>query len=139
MPPLDVEPAPAGPASPAPPPGQGLAVLAESLFLVNLLLAPGLAFAAMVWLWLRHRDNAPPLAVAHLRQVVFVSLWGGLLLAVFCAAFIALGGLTWKWTWVVVILYFTCIHSTLVCLGIFGLARAMAGRPYRYPLIGPAL
>ena len=30
--------------------GQGLAVVAESLYLTNLLLAPGIAFAVLAWL-----------------------------------------------------------------------------------------
>ena len=123
----------------APSPGQRLAVAAEGLFLANLLLAPGLAFLILLALWWRHRGDAPPLARQHLWQTVAVSFWGGLLLASFSALFILAGGLTWAWTWVVVILYFTCIHSTLVLFGMFGLARAMAGQPYRYPLIGPAL
>ena len=117
--------------------GQGLAVAAESLYLANLLLAPGLAFAAIAWLWATRRADAPPLARCHLDQAFFVSLWGGVLLAVCSAAFVLLGGLHWKWTWVLVILYFTCVHSALVLFGILGLARAMAGQPYVYPLIGP--
>ena len=48
-------------------------------------------------------------------------------------------GLHWEWTWVLVIMYFTCIHSTLVMFGMFGLAKAMAGQSWRFPLIGPAL
>ena len=120
-------------------PGQGLAVVAESLYLANLLLAPGLAFGALFWLWQKHKTSAPPLALNHLKQTLFVSLWGGILIAVFTIAFLALGGLRWQWTWVLVILYFTCIHSTLVILGMFGLARAMAGKTFRYPLIGPQL
>ena len=42
--------------------GQNLAVLAESLFLINLLLLPGLAFAGLFALWLKNRDSSPPLA-----------------------------------------------------------------------------
>ena len=117
--------------------GQNLAVAAESLYLANLLLAPGLAFAAIAWLWATRRADASPLARCHLDQAFFVSLWGGVLLAVCSAAFVLLGGLHWKWTWVLVILYFTCVHSALVLFGILGLARAMAGQPYVYPLIGP--
>jgi hypothetical protein len=119
-------------------PGQSLAVAAESLYLVNLLLAPGLGFAALYWLWRQHPD-APPLARNHLKQTLFVSLWGGLLIASFTAAFLIFGGLHWAWTWVLVIMYFTCVHSTLVICGMFGLARAMAGKTFRYPLIGPKL
>ena len=117
--------------------GQNLAVLAEALFLINLLLAPGIAFAVLLWLWLRHKDSAPLLARQHLKQTTFVSLWGGLLLVTLTTLLILVGGLAWEYTWVIVILYFTCIHSTLVLFGVFALTKAMAGQPWRYPLIGP--
>lgn len=119
-------------------PGQTLAVVAESLYLVNLLILPGIAFVCLLWLWRKHR-NAPVLARNHLKQTFFVSLWGGMLITTFTVAFVGLGGLQWAWTWVLVILYFTCVHSLLVLLGMFGLARAMAGKAFRYPLIGPRL
>ena len=121
-----------------PAPGQTLAIVAEALFLANLLILPIVGFAALWWLW-RTRVEAPPLARSHLRQTFFVSLWGGALIAAFTIAFIALGGLDWAWTWVLVILYFTCVHSALVVCGMLGLARAMAGKPFRYPLLGPRL
>ncbi len=116
---------------------QTLAITAESLFLANLLLIPGIAFIILAGLRWYYKASAGPLAHCHFEQTFFVSLWGGLLIATFSIAFIAFGGLHWQWTWVVVILYFTCIHSTLVLLGLFGLSRAMAGREYYYPLIGP--
>ena len=117
--------------------GQNLAVLAEALFLANLLLAPGIAFAILLWLWLRYKDDAPPLARQHLKQATFVSLYGGLLIVSLIALFILVGGLYWESTWVAVILYFTCIHSTLVLFGMFGLIKALAGQTWRFPLIGP--
>jgi hypothetical protein len=43
--------------------------------------------------------------------------------------FMALGGLDWEWTWVIVILYFTCIHSTLVMFGAYALSRPSPDRP----------
>ncbi|MDE2585225.1 MAG: hypothetical protein KGN39_07475 [Betaproteobacteria bacterium] len=116
-----------------------MAITAEALFLVNLMLAPGLGFLALAWLWRKHRHSAPLLARQHLEQTFWVSFWGGLLLVLVCATLIVLGGLHWEWTWVAVILYFTCIHSTLIMGGMLGLARAMAGRPWRFPLIGPRL
>jgi uncharacterized Tic20 family protein len=119
-------------------PGQGLAVAAESLFLANLLILPGIALGVLFWLW-RRNPQAPPLARNHLEQTFFVSLWGGALIGVFTLAFLALGGLQWAWTWVLVIIYFTCVHSTLVVCGMLGLARAMAGKRFRYPLLGPGL
>ena len=117
-------------------PGQPLAVAAEALFLANLLLAPGLAFLALAWLRWRYNAGASRLVRCHFAQTFYVSLWGGGLLIVASLAIVALGGLHSEWTWVAVILYFTCIHSTLVLLGVFGLARAMAGREFVYPLIG---
>jgi hypothetical protein len=117
--------------------GQNLAVLAETLFLANLLLAPGIAFAILLWLWLRYKDSAPPLARQHLKQATFVSLWGGLLIVSLITLFILIGGLYWEYTWVAVILYFTCIHSTLVLFGMLGLIKALAGQTWRFPLIGP--
>ncbi|MEW6164781.1 MAG: hypothetical protein AB1642_06940 [Pseudomonadota bacterium] len=118
-------------------PGQSLAVTAETLFLVNLMLAPGLAFLVLAWLWLKRRRDAPPLARCHLDQTFFVSLWGGALIVVACAAFLLFFGWDWEWTWVFVIMYFTCVHSTLILLGMLGLAKAMAGKPWVYPWIGP--
>jgi len=119
--------------------GQNLAVLAESLFLINLLLLPGLTFAALFALWLKNRNSAPPLARQHLRQTTFVSLVGGFLIVALSGLILALGGLDWAWTWVVLVLYFTCIHSTLVLLGMYGLIKAMSGQVWRFPLIGPPL
>ena len=120
-------------------PGQNLAVIAEALFLANLLVAPGVCFAVLLWLWQRNKDDAPRLARQHLKQATYVSLWGGLLIVTLTSLFIALGGLQWEWTWVVVILYFTCIHSTLVLFGMFALVKALAGQVWRFPLIGPAV
>lgn len=117
--------------------GQSLAVWAQSLYLINLLVAPGLGFAALVWLWRRHRDSAPPLARQHLRQALWVSVVAGVLIAGLSALLVAAGGLHAAWTWVVVLTYFVCIHGALVTMGIFALSKAMAGQPWRYPLVGP--
>lgn len=117
-------------------PGAGLAVAAESLYLANLLIAPGLAFVILAWLYFKRTRSASPLARCHLRQTVSASLWAAALLIVANAVIIVLGGYDAPYTWVVVVLYFTCCHSALVLFGALGLAKAMAGRPYRYPLIG---
>ena len=117
-------------------PGFTLAVAAESLYLVNLMIVPGLAFAVLAALWWRHRASAPALARCHLAQTFTASLWAGGLLVFANAAIILLGGYDSPHTWVVVILYFTSCHTTLICFGAIGLARALAGRSYVYPLIG---
>lgn len=118
------------------PAGQSLAVAAEALYLVNLLLLPGLAFMALLWLYSKHGNTAPPLARCHLRQTLAASLWAGVLLIVANGLILALGGYAASGTWVVLVLYFVTCHAALVLLGVLGLAKAMAGQPYRYPLLG---
>lgn len=120
-------------------PGEGLAVAAEALYLTNLLLAPGLAFAVLIWLYVARRRQAPPLARAHLDQTVSASLWAGALLVGVNGAILLIGGYDGPNVWTVVIVYFTVFHSTLVLLGILGLAKAMAGQCWRYPLVGRPL
>ncbi len=119
--------------------GQSLAVTAAALFLLNLLALPGLAFLILAGLWLKVGPDAPPLARQHLKQATYVSFWGGLLSVGLSAAILLAGGLLSAWTWVVLILYFTCIHSTLILLGMIALIKAMNGQIWRYPLIGPTV
>lgn len=119
--------------------GAGTAITAESLYLVNLLLLPGLAFVLLLWLWWRSHEHAPPLAAAHLAQTVSGSLWAGILLVVANALILLLGGYDGPYVWVVVITYFTVCHSMLVLFGALGLAKAMAGQCWRYPLVGRPL
>ena len=121
------------------PSGSTVAVAAESLYLVNLLLAPGLGFLLLLGLWWRRRGDAPPLAAAHLSQTLAGSLWAGALLVVANGLILLLGGYRGAYTWVIVITYFTICHSALVVFGAYGLAKAMAGQCWRYPLIGSPL
>ena len=117
-------------------PGQSLAVAAEALYIANLLVAPGLSFAFLLWLYFKHRATAPLLALCHLKQTISASIWAGVLLVIANLAIFLLGGYTSANTWTVAIIYFTTCHSTLVLLGILGLAKAMAGQNYVYPLVG---
>jgi hypothetical protein len=111
------------------PAGASLAVAAQALYLANLLIAPGLAFLALGWLRWRRRPAASPLARAHLDQAWRASLLVGLLLVLVVSAVVFAFGPRSGWTWVVVILYVTFVHSSFVLIGVVGLARAMAGRP----------
>jgi uncharacterized Tic20 family protein len=120
-------------------PGEGLATIAEVLYLTNLLLLPGIAFGILVWLWWTRRADAPALAAAHLNQTVSASLWGGVLLVIVNGLILLLGGYQGINTWVILILYFTTAHATLVLLGVLGLSKAMAGQCWRFPLIGRPL
>ena len=77
---------------PADVPGYRIAVMAESMYLVNLMLAPGLAFLVLAWLWHRHHRDAPPLARCHLDQTFYVSLIGGAAIVVAVTLVILAGG-----------------------------------------------
>ena len=115
-----------------------LAVAAETLFLVNLMLAPGLAFLVLAGLWWRFgRAPRQGLGGRHLHQTFVASLWAGGLLVVAVSAMVLLGGWDSPWTWMVAILWFVTVHASLILGGAMGLARALDGRPWRYPLIGP--
>lgn len=121
------------------PPGMTLAATAEVLYLANLLLAPGLAFLVLVVLYRKYHATAAPLAAAHLAQTLSASLWAGVLLVIVNLGILALGGYQGVHTWVILILYFTLAHATLVVCGAIGLARALAGQCWRFPLVGRPL
>ena len=118
--------------------GRRLAVKAEALYVLNLLLFPLVAFLVLLFLYRRHHATALPLARNHLEQAVGASLWLG-------AFFVMLGmfiyvldmlGIDEVTLWMIVVITFTIVHATMVLLGVFGLSRAMAGKCYRYPLVG---
>lgn len=113
-----------------------VAVQAEALYLMNLLLAPGLGFIGLLWLARHHVHDRSELTRCHLRQTIVASIWAGVLLMVVTLLIVLLGGFNNPATWVVLILYFVCCHSALILFGVLGLARAMAGQIYIYPLIG---
>jgi len=117
-------------------PGQDLAIGAEVLYLINLLVLPFFGFLGLLVLYARFRRTAPRLARCHLAQTMSASLWAGVLLLAVNALILILGGYDAPSTWVVLVLYFSTCHTTLVMLGVVGLAKAMAGKQYRYPLIG---
>ncbi len=116
--------------------GQRLAIAAEAWYLTNLLLLPGIGFGMLWWLYLQHYRSAPPLARCHLAQTVRASFWGAALIVVAAALILGIGGLESLAAWTLALLYLVSIHSAFVLLGVFGLARAMAGKTCRYPLVG---
>lgn len=112
------------------------AVLAEALYLVNLLLAPGLAFLALLVLFRRHRASADALTRIHVRQSFAASVVAGMLLVVVPGLIALTGDLSRPGVWTLLLLYFVCCHAGLVMLGVLALARALAGQPCAYPLLG---
>lgn len=122
-------------------PGRNLAVAAESLYVINLLLFPFVAFAALLTIYLRHRDSAPPLARAHLQQTLGASLWIAVMFVIATGTILLMRaqGVEDVTLWMIVVFLFTIVHASMVLLGVVGLAKAMAGKCWRYPLFGKAL
>ena len=112
-----------------------LAVAAEALYLVNLMLLPGVAFTALLALYLVFFDKAQPLARNHLAQTLGVSLVGGSLI-VFVGLLYWIMGDFGPYGWVWAVFYFTLVHSSLIFMGVFGLIKAMNDEHFVYPLIG---
>ncbi|WP_432471070.1 hypothetical protein [Amphritea sp. HPY] len=110
-------------------PSLRLAIAAQSLYLINLLLLPGVTLIALLYMAWRYRNDADQLGSCHLRQSAIVSGWfillvvgGGLLL------WFILGsnptGLS------MTLLYLIVMHTGFVLLGIIGLARAISGQHF---------
>lgn len=116
--------------------GRRLAILAESLYLANLMIAPGLAWLLLAFLWHRHARSADRLARCHLGEALRAGLWSGVLLVAVSGALVLVGGLDRPGAWAAAILYFVSVHATFILLGVLALVKAMDGQCWRYPLIG---
>jgi uncharacterized membrane protein len=121
--------------------GQSLAVVAESLYVANLLILPFIAFFVLVYIFIKQHGSAPPLARAHLEQTLSASISIAIMFFA-CAMIIMLlraWGLEDVSIWMIVVIVFTIIHATMVLFGVLGLAKAMSGKCWRYPVFGKAL
>lgn len=116
--------------------GRMLAIMAECLYLANISMFPILGFLVLLWLYHRLPPEGSALARCHLRQAIAGSIWAGILLIVLNAIILLLGGYRSTNTLITLVLYFFTIHSALLLVGMAGLANALAGKPFVYPLIG---
>ena len=112
-----------------------LALWAASLYLLNLLLLPVVAYLLLLLLYrhIRQQDEYP-LATLHLQQAFRASNWAGVLILSSLLLFWILGADT-PTAWVVAIIYFTLIHSTFILLGVVSLSHAFSAKPFRFPFI----
>ncbi|MDJ0893174.1 MAG: hypothetical protein QNK18_18515 [Gammaproteobacteria bacterium] len=122
------------------PAGCELAIAAQAFYITNMLLAPGLGAALLVFLYLHcARRKAPAIALNHLRQAIFATAWAGVVLAVFLGLIVVTGGYPSAWFWPLMGIYFVVFHLPMSWFGVQGLGRALAGEDYRYPLVGARL
>jgi len=121
--------------------GKDFAVLVESLYVANLLILPVLAFIILALIFLKKHGSLPALADSHLEQTMSASIWIGVffLIAALTVMLMNLVGIEDVTLWIIAIITFTIIHATMVLFGVFGLAKALAGKCWRYPLVGKPL
>lgn len=121
--------------------GQSTAVLIESLYVANLLVLPGLAFLALLYIFMAKHDRLPTLAKSHLEQTISACVWiAAILLAASTTIMIMkISGVEDVTLWMIVVILFTIVHASMVLLGILGLSKALAGKCYRYPVVGKPL
>ena len=113
-----------------------IAIIAEILYLANLLFLPGLAFVLLAYVFIKYRRGQSELVKSHLTQTFYTSLIGAALIVIIISMLLFFGGFSSAYIWMWIILYFTLVHSTLVVFGALGLAKAMSSQPWQYPIIG---
>lgn len=115
-----------------------LAVRAAALYLLNILLLPGIAFVLLLAMLVRHHQHPSALVRNHLEQALRASLYAGFMLVLVSAMVLLYGDIHHVHTWMGLILYVLCLHSVFILFGVLALSHAQAGRLFRYPLIGGA-
>jgi uncharacterized Tic20 family protein len=121
--------------------GKDFAVLIESLYVANLLILPILAFVVLALIFIKKHGELPTLADSHLEQTISASIWIGIIFFVAAITIMMMNllGMEDVTLWIITIITFTIIHATMVLFGVFGLAKALAGKCWRYPFVGKPL
>jgi uncharacterized Tic20 family protein len=109
------------------------AAMAQILFLTNITVLPIFSFLLLIYFYQRQHKA---LVISHFRQSILANIVAGILLLLVSFVILAFGDFASVYTWMWLILYFTCIHSVLILFGVFALIKAQAGQSYYYPLIG---
>lgn len=113
-----------------------IASTAATLYLLNILLLPFIAFVLLLILYQRQRHNVSTLVQCHLMQAMRASICAGLMLILISTGILLFGDLHQISTWIIFILYVLCVHSVFILLGVFALSKALSGKLYFYPIIG---
>lgn len=116
-------------------PGKTLAVVAEGLYMLNLLF-PLVTWLALLVLYLRKRDSAPELGKIHLRQAFVAATLSSTIFLLANLLILVLGGYRSISALVIFEVYFIAVVPLFLIPGLIGLIKAMSGQPYRFPLIG---
>lgn len=99
------------------------------LYLANLLIAPGIAFLIQGVHWHLSRLYCDDTGRVASRTALAFSIIAGLLIIGIVLIILSIpGAIGNPNTWVILVVYFTTVHASLVLFGVVGLSAAMAGR-----------
>ena len=110
--------------------------IAHILFLTNITILPIISFVILIFLYQKISITNNVLAIQHYRQSFLANIVAGLLLVIVSALILLFGQFDSVYTWMWLILYFTCIHSVLILFGVFALIKASNKQAYIYPIFG---
>ncbi|MES9937699.1 MAG: DUF4870 domain-containing protein [Sedimenticola sp.] len=117
------------------PEGKPLAVTAQGLYLLNLLF-PLLPMLGLVGINLSRGKSAPELARGHMRQALAGAIISSCLFLIANLIIVTQEGYRSVTALIVFEIYFVAVVPIMLIPGLMALIKAMAGQPFRYPLIG---
>lgn len=124
--------------------GKGLAIAAESMFLLNLLF-PLLPLLVLTFLYFRHRNSPRLLVECHVKQTWIMALLSTALfvlinlVAYWTGGYQRLEDLVTIHSLVALEVYTLLVILPFAVPGLLGLTKAMSGQCYRYPFLGKFL
>ncbi|MBA6347600.1 MULTISPECIES: hypothetical protein [unclassified Colwellia] len=100
------------------------AIIYQSLFLMNLLLIPGLSFLILIWLFIKKKHQKGWQCI-HLYRSIQLSILAGFFIIVIPLV-VLLTTDAFEVSLMVMIIYFVTMHAAFVLLGMLNVSRAMA-------------
>jgi len=104
---------------------QHLSIIAQSLYLANLLAVPGVSLVILWWLSVKKRSRG--LARIHFIRAIQLSLLNVMLIVGLPLLYVYSSAQRGD-SLMLALFYFICVHTAFVMLGMLNLTRAMAKR-----------
>ncbi|MGB1198331.1 MAG: hypothetical protein ACPG46_04735 [Thalassotalea sp.] len=100
------------------------AIIYQSLYLINLLLLPGVAFFILLWQFTKNRHRIGWQRF-HLYRSLQLAFCSGIFLVLVPSAILLLSN-NYESSFVLLLVYFVTTHALFVLVGMLNLSRAMA-------------
>lgn len=124
------------PSTEMPPSEVQIAAWTQGLYLTNITVLPVVSFVILMWLYSKKFATCHPVTQLHFKQSILANIVAGILLIIVSALILLFGSFNSPYTWMVLLIYFICIHSALILYGVFALIKALAQEKYIYPVFG---